>query len=73
MPYRKRHQQDVERLRELHERAELIRRRSDDLIKQMEKLATEIARQTERVQNQSGPVARKPRSEKPDGRPGPVL
>jgi hypothetical protein len=61
MPYRKRHQQEVERLRELHERAELIRRRSSDLIQQMEKLAAEIARQTARVQNQPGPNARKPR------------
>jgi len=61
MPHRKRHQQDVERLRELHERAELIRQRSHELIQQMEKLAAEIARQTERIQNQPGPIARKPR------------
>jgi len=61
MPQRKRRKSEAQPLRELHERAELIRRRSADLIRQAEKIAEEIAAQTERVQNQPGPVARKPR------------
>jgi len=61
MPHRKPPNSEEEQLKALHERAELIRRRSHELIRQMEILTGEVAERTERVQNQTGPFARKPR------------
>ena len=61
MPQRKRHPSEDEQIRELHEHAELIRRKSAELVRRTDQLAAEVAKQTERVQNEPGPVARKPR------------
>jgi len=60
MPRRKRRKSQEEPLRELLDHADLIRRRSADLIGQAEKIAEEVAARTALVQNQAGPVARKP-------------
>jgi hypothetical protein len=61
MPKRKHRKPVGQPLRELRKRADLVRRRSADLIRETEKIAEEVAARTARVQNQSGPVARKPR------------
>jgi hypothetical protein len=60
MPRRKRRKSEEQLLRELRERADLIRRRSAELIRETAKIAGEVAARTARVQDQSGPVARTP-------------
>jgi hypothetical protein len=62
MPHRKgRQKNDDPEIQALHERAELVRRRSEELIRQMEALAGEIARANERAQD-GHPAPRKPPS-----------
>jgi len=61
MPQRKRRKSVKQPLKELRKRADLVRRRSADLIRETEKISEEVAARTARVQDQSGPVARKPR------------
>jgi len=61
MPQRKRRPFEDEQIRELREHAERTRRKAAELVRQAEELAAGVARQTERVQNEPGPVARKPR------------
>jgi hypothetical protein len=54
MPHRKaRPKPDDEQIRALHQRAEVARRRSDELIRQMKDLADEIAGVTEQPQDGS--------------------
>ena len=62
MPHRKARQKNDAEIQALHERAELARRRSDELIRQMETLADEVARMNAGAQDAY--PARAPR--KPD-------
>ena len=65
MPHRKARQKNDAEIQALHERAELARRRSDELILQMMELANEVAKLN--PTKQDGHHARAPRKRPTDG------